>query len=79
MKPGVCHYPEHWPEDRWRKRLPVHPMPEGLRLSRRGSVVFAINYLSEPRHASAATNAIFLPGNRDVPPAGVAARFEETK
>lgn len=86
---GRFHYLAFWPDKESlsivvnilasQAGLPVHPMPEGLRLSRRGSVVFAINYSSEPRHAPAATNAIFLLGNRDIPPAGVAAWSEETK
>jgi beta-galactosidase len=49
------------------------PLPEGVRLSRRGDVVFAVNYAPEPREAPAPTGADFLLGERILPPAGVAA------
>ncbi len=49
------------------------PMPEGVRLSRRGEVVFAINYAPEPREAPAPHDAHFVLGERTLPPAGVAA------
>jgi beta-galactosidase len=47
-------------------------LPEGVRVSRRGELVFAINYSPEPRSAPAPPDAAFLLGERLLPPAGVA-------
>jgi beta-galactosidase len=52
--------------------LEAHALPEGVRISRRGDVVFAINYAPEPREAPAPEGADYLLGERTLPPAGVA-------
>ncbi|GEM83079.1 beta-galactosidase [Meiothermus hypogaeus] len=42
--------------------LPLHPVPEGVRVRRRGDWVFAFNYSGQPQPAPAPTNARFLVG-----------------
>lgn len=46
-------------------------LAEGVRVSRRGDLVFAINYAPEPRMAPVLDDAVFLVGGRELPPAGV--------
>lgn len=58
--------------------LHVTQLPEGVRISRRGGLTFAINYANEAREAPAPDNASFVLGGRDLPPAGVAA-WRDTK
>jgi beta-galactosidase len=48
-------------------------MPEGVRISRRGGLTFAINAAAEPQPAPAPDGAVFVIGGPDLPPAGVAA------
>ncbi|RDI95298.1 beta-galactosidase [Meiothermus sp. QL-1] len=48
--------------------LPVHPLPEGLRLRRRGGVVFAFNYSDRPQPVPAPRGARFLLGGPVVAP-----------
>ena len=47
-------------------------VPEGVRVSRRGDLVFAVNYSPEPRAVPAPEGAVFRIGERILPPAGVA-------
>jgi beta-galactosidase len=53
--------------------LHAQPLPEGLRLRRRGDVQFAFNFGLEAQAAPAPHDARFLLGGRTLPPAGVAA------
>jgi beta-galactosidase len=53
--------------------LAMQPVDGGLRLRRRGTLQFAINYGPSPAVAPAPAGARFVLGSRDLPPAGVAA------
>jgi beta-galactosidase len=55
-----------------RAGLDVQVMPQGMRVSRRGGLVFAINYSAEARTAPAPESARFILGEREMPAAGVA-------
>lgn len=46
-------------------------LAEGVRVSRRGDLVLAVNYAPELRLAPAPDDAVFLVGGRELPPAGV--------
>ena len=50
----------------------LSPMPEGVRTSHRGDLVFAVNYAPEMRDAPAPSCVEFLLGARTLSPAGVA-------
>jgi beta-galactosidase len=76
------HYLATWPDQAWLVRVlkdlaeaaglqPV-VLPEGVRVSRRGALVFAVNYAPEVRAAPAPPGAVFLLGEPTLPPAGVA-------
>jgi beta-galactosidase len=57
--------------------IPTLNLPEGLRVRRRGDVMFAVNYDKEPvdlaDHIAGADGLAFLIGGTKLPPAGVAA------
>ena len=55
-----------------RAGLRTQVMPEGVRISRRGGLVFALNAATEPRPAPAPDGATFLIGGPNLAPAGVA-------
>ncbi len=79
---GRVHYLTTWPDAVFLTRIltqlatqaGLEPtlLPEGVRLSRRGDLAFAVNYSPEPRTAPAREGADFLLGERALPPAGVA-------
>ncbi len=79
---GRIHYLTTWPDPdlfnriliRLAEQAGLEPslVPEGVRISRRGDLTFAINYSPEPRQAPAHDEAEFLLGERTLPPAGVA-------
>jgi beta-galactosidase len=46
-------------------------LAEGVRVSRRGDLLLAVNYAPELRLAPAPDDAVFLVGGRELPPAGV--------
>ena len=50
----------------------VTPVPEHVRLQRRGGLTFAFNFGDEPWDADVAETAKFHLGSRSVPPRGVA-------
>jgi len=56
-----------------RAGLATLAMPEGVRLSRRGDLTFAINYLDTPQPTPAPADLPFILGGSVLPPAGVAA------
>lgn len=80
---GAVNYLATWPDGRYLERIvaelagesdvPLIPQPEGVRTSRRGDVVFAINYAPEARPTPAPKGTAFLLGGAELPPAGVAA------
>ncbi len=47
--------------------LEVHPLPEGLRLRRRGDLYFAFNYTNHPQTITVPKNAIFVLGDTTIP------------
>ena len=53
--------------------LDPRPLPEGVRLRRRGSIAFAFNRNDQPVEAPAPRGADFVLGGRTIPAAGVAA------
>jgi beta-galactosidase len=53
--------------------LPVEALDEGVRRRRRGDVRFAFNFAPEARPTPAPSDARYLLGGPDLPPAGVAA------
>ena len=53
--------------------LAPQTMPEGVRLSQRDGIAFAVNFSPDHREAPAPHDAIFLLGQRDLSPGGVAA------
>lgn len=55
-----------------RAGLSITALPEGLRLSRRGDLMFAINYLDEPQTLPSPNGLDFVIGGPTLPPAGVA-------
>jgi len=58
-------------------QLPAHVLPEGLRLRRRGDLLFALNY-DDRTHDLAALglSGTFLLGSAALPPSGVAVLSE---
>ncbi|MEJ2292326.1 MAG: beta-galactosidase [Deinococcales bacterium] len=52
--------------------LEVRPLPEGVRLRRRGSLTFAFNHAPEPRRFEGPPGARAVLGGADLPPYGVA-------
>jgi beta-galactosidase len=53
--------------------LEVTPLPEGLRLRRRGNLTFAFNYTAQPRPLSLSQDTEFVLGGRTVEPYSVSA------
>ena len=57
--------------------IPATPLPEGLRVRRRGPLRFAVNYGDRPQSVPASANARFVLGGPVVGPVDVAAWIEE--
>jgi beta-galactosidase len=83
VRSGMIDYLACWPGEAFLDRViadlcaragvETTPMPEGVRISRRGGLTFAINAAAEPQPAPAPDGAVFVIGGPDLPPAGVAA------
>jgi beta-galactosidase len=83
VRAGEIDYLAFWPGETFldhvtadlcaRAGVETTPMPEGVRISRRGGLTFAINAAAEPRRTPAPAGAHYVIGGPDLPPAGVAA------
>jgi beta-galactosidase len=80
---GKIHYLAAWPDAALMRHtvevvcaeagVATHPLPEGVRLQKRGGLTFAVNYANEMRITPALITAEFVLGGAELPPAGVAA------